>query len=54
MNATPDLTKAHCVSCQKRLLDYVNEIREGRLVLRRRCRHCGTMNEITVEKTRRA
>jgi len=46
---SPSLVEARCVSCQKRLLDYINAIREGRVIIRKRCRHCGTMNELTVE-----
>ena len=41
--------EARCVSCGKRLLDYINAIREGRLILRKRCRHCHTMNELVIE-----
>ena len=41
--------QARCAGCAKRLFDYVNAIREGRLIIRKRCRHCHTMNELTVE-----
>jgi phage FluMu protein Com len=43
------LVEARCVSCSKRLLDYLNAIREGQLILRKRCRHCHTMNELVIE-----
>ena len=42
------LIAARCVSCGKRLLDYVSAITAGRVLIRKRCDRCKTMNEIEV------
>lgn len=49
ITTAPALIELRCISCQKRLLDYVNAIREGRVVIRKRCDKCKTMNEIEVK-----
>jgi hypothetical protein len=48
---TATLTEMLCRVCGKRLLDYVNEVRAGRVIIKKRCRYCKTMNEVTVEKS---
>jgi len=35
--------------CGKRLGDYVNACLAGYVIIRRRCRHCGAMNEVRIE-----
>ena len=43
------LIEMHCGRCGKRLLDFINRIEKGTVVIKKRCRHCGFMNERLVE-----
>jgi phage FluMu protein Com len=48
---TSTLTEMLCRTCGKRLLDYVNAVKDGMVIIRKRCRYCKTMNEVTVGKS---
>jgi phage FluMu protein Com len=38
-----------CSNCYRRLADYVNEIREGSLLIEIKCKACDTINSVPLK-----